>query len=222
MLFAQGNPIFEPNPVVSQNGLSITTIDTYKKPTNKKLLTAYLNEDWQTGNIHLFTKEVVKGYPVKYDFGSDLAEIKDTKNDTVVYVPGHQIREFEVYSPQEKKVHVYINEFKYTKKAYPPVFYELLAAGKMELLKKIKVVLIKANYNSTLDVGSKTDTKSLRFELFVYNGKEMIKLIKSKKKILALLEDKKEQINQYIKDEKISVKKEEDLIKLFTYYNSLK
>ena len=71
ILFAQGNPIFEPNPVVSHHGLSITTIDTYKKPANKKPITAYLNEDWQTGNIHLFTKEVVKGYPVKYDFGSD-------------------------------------------------------------------------------------------------------------------------------------------------------
>jgi hypothetical protein len=217
---AQGNPIFEPNPIVSQNGLSLTSIEPYEKPQNPNLISAYQSNSWQIGNVHLFSKEVVKSYPIKYDFGLNHIEIKDSSNDTIVYVQGHQIRQFVLMS-EDKKIHKFINELKYTGKAYPPVFYEQLTEGKTELLKKVKVVLIKSNYNATLDVGSKTDKKMLKYELCFFNGKELIKLKKSKGSVLEVLIGKKTEIKEFIKSNKLSIKKEADLVQIFNYYNSI-
>jgi hypothetical protein len=110
---------------------------------------------------------------------------------------------------------------KYTGKAYPPVFYEQLTEGKTELLKKVKVVLIKSNYNATLDVGSKTDKKMLKYELCFFDGKKLIKFKKSKGGVLEVLIGKKTEIKEFIKSNKLSIKKEADLVQIFNYYNSI-
>ena len=53
------------------------------------------------------------------------------------------------------------------------------------------------------------------------NGMEVILLKKTKKNLRKIFADKIEEIQRYIRNEKINVKDENDLIRVFTYYNKL-
>ncbi|MNH40286.1 hypothetical protein D3C79_1015840 [compost metagenome] len=52
------------------------------------------------------------------------------------------------------------------------------------------------------------------------NGK-LIKLDKNGKNLLPLLSDKEQQVNEYVKSNKIKLNNEEQLVSLLKYYDSL-
>jgi hypothetical protein len=49
----------------------------------------------------------------------------------------------------------------------------------------------------------------------------MIRLKRTKSGILDVLSDKKEFIEKFVSDNKLTIKSDDDLAKVFTYYNSL-
>ncbi len=63
----------------------------------------------------------------------------------------------------------------------------------------------------------KTETK-----FYLEEGGEILELPMSKKGILSTFSDKEEEIKEYIKKEKIRLKKEEDLVRLVAKYKALK
>jgi hypothetical protein len=108
---------------------------------------------------------------------------------------------------------------------YPPVdglteeqYYVLLDTGKLSLLKYIQVI-----YRDTKYYGKVNTTRVFEQKPFYYvyeAGKGMQKLAKNKDAVLALLASDKENIQPYIDVNKLNCRKEEDLLKVFGYYNT--
>ena len=60
-----------------------------------------------------------------------------------------------------------------------------------------------------------------RDEYYVFQNGEIQKLKKEKDFILSLMNDKQQKISEYMNDKKFSFKKQDLLVSLFNYYNSL-
>ena len=85
-------------------------------------------------------------------------------------------------------------------------YFELLADGKMKLLKQFQ----------------KSKKEKIKTVLFFQNESEPAKSFKVKKSsILKLMSRHKSAVSKFIVKKKINVKKENDLKKVFDYYNSL-
>lgn len=88
-----------------------------------------------------------------------------------------------------------------------------------------KVSLYKSQAKSMAEVSQinkgivQSFTKTDRYYIFKNNTSYMVRLNKSE--VLPLLIEKQEQIGAFIDKEKLSLKKEADLVKLIQYYNSI-
>jgi hypothetical protein len=98
-------------------------------------------------------------------------------------------------------------------------FYLLLDSGKISLLKYIKV-----NYRDTKNYGSNNIVRVFERKEIYYTyrpDKGMLKLDKDTNAILSALDNKKPEISGFISKNDLKCRREEDLVKVFSYYNSL-
>lgn len=106
---------------------------------------------------------------------------------------------------------------------FPPVgdltkenFYQVIAAGKASLLLDIKFTEIS---RVQMPIGPVTETTKLE-NYYGSNGTVTIKISKPED-LAALMADKSTEVMEFIQKEKIKVKKQADLLKVFNYYNGL-
>jgi len=96
-------------------------------------------------------------------------------------------------------------------------FYEVLVDGNAKLLKKTsKKITENRAYNSATTVKQIVDNISY----FIAEDNKILSVKKDKKSILSALSNK-EKIQKYLSESGTSIKKEEDLIKAVTAYNSI-
>ena len=97
-------------------------------------------------------------------------------------------------------------------------FYQILASGKIALVKSInKNIEERLNELS----GEKSKEFAVRENLYLQVNSELIRIKKEPSFYLGIMADQKEAINQFCKANKIYFKNEEQLISLIKYYNSL-
>ncbi len=121
--------------------------------------------------------------------------------------------------------HVYINNkkfksFYFSKKKRDKSFEIIYDGDDFKLLKGYEVG-IKYGETDPLMVKKKVDTYFITKTYYIRTGTDIQEIKLKKKKILSLFKDKAEQINKFAKENKLSFKKEIDLKKIFSYYNSL-
>ena len=98
-------------------------------------------------------------------------------------------------------------------------FFEILVDGKIQFLKRNKKGISENKEYSGNVVKSITD--DIRYYMVIQNNIPIqVKL--DQKSILPLLIDKESEVMVYLKDSKLNLKKQEDIIKLIYYYNTLK
>lgn len=56
---------------------------------------------------------------------------------------------------------------------------------------------------------------------YLYDGTKMVKVTKDSNQLLELFQSKKDQVAQFVKANKLKLKRKDDLIKLLEYYNSI-
>jgi hypothetical protein len=96
-------------------------------------------------------------------------------------------------------------------------FYEVLLEKKDNLfLKKFYSRQLNSKSNRLGRTIVRT-SKILKFKYLIQSNDEFIKIELNKKSILGLFEDKQDILLNYVKDEKLSYKKEEDLIKILNF-----
>lgn len=102
------------------------------------------------------------------------------------------------------------------------LFFELLSNGsKIKLLKLYKCDIVKGNPSNGI-IPAVNDKFRMSKELYVLHiDKGIRKLSGSKNDILNHMNDKKSEIEKFVKENKINIKKEKDLIELFNHYNTL-
>lgn len=107
------------------------------------------------------------------------------------------------------------------KKFHGNKFYEVLSPGKKITLLKGYQGRIVEGYENVMKGTKNKDSYKISTTYFINKGSQIEKLEPSKRKILEHFEDNKDLVKDFIKKQRISTKDENDLIKLFEYYNSL-
>ncbi len=174
--------------------------------------TPYLT-DWQKAELQLIDGSVIYDLPMRYNVYTGQMIFK--KNDEIYGIGApDSISMIKFNGSIFKYKGFVIND------VFERTYYEIVIDDKASLYKKYDMVITPSNYNEALDVGNKNDRFTLKETLYLQKGDKLVELDK-KKKVMQFFSDKEKEISDYIKQEKLSYKDENDVIKLVEYYNQL-
>lgn len=175
----------------------------------------FFNEDWVKGKVYFNTEYKVSDVPIKY-------LVKGGK-----MLIDHKGEVLAISNPQTMDSIVIDNHtFIYGKLLYGNKvrddFMELLGGKeKLQLLKYYTCRFIKGRDVSSYSAPD-PDRYVLKKEYYIRKDNQVAELVKvNKKSIWQLLDDKKENVQAFIKKNKLKIGKENDLIQIFNYYNGL-
>jgi hypothetical protein len=153
-------------------------------------------------------------FPVRYNIYNDYIEYRQN-DQTFILNPSVLIDK--IYIGDEILV---VDKYEYKGKLKQG-YFTLLDSGKIVLLSKKVVVYKESQGAKAFESGSTvpTYTRASNHYYFKKNG-ELIR-VDNLKNIIANLPTHQEEVTKFAKEEKISVRKENELVKLFQYYNSL-
>lgn len=173
------------------------------------------------GDVYLFDKWDKKGYiytdansfstiGLNYNIKSGYFEIKVSKDSIFVVTPN-----------EIKSIKVEGNTYKYdifNNKKYSQVLFE---SPKISFYKNFTLIVKRGSYNPLN--GNSTPNEFTPKEKYgiVMNMLPTENFSLNKKNILKMLFSQKDKIESYIKQNKLSYKKENDIVKIFQYYNTL-
>jgi hypothetical protein len=176
--------------------------------------TPYLDENYVDGEIYYGEAKRAQ-VPLRYNIYRDLMEYQQN-GKPLVLDPSDKI----------KKVRLGENTFIVDKFEFEGKtklgFLNLLDSGKVTLLSKKVVKYQEPLKGRALDGGDLPAKFSRSTDAFFFKvGGGIAQKIDNVKDMIATLPDKQEELKQFVKKEKISPKKEGELLKLVRYYNSL-
>lgn len=175
--------------------------------------TPYLNDAFKQGEV--FFDKGRHALPVRYNIYDDWIEYQQN-NQTYILDADARIKKvrFDDYT--------FIVEKYESKGKIKRGYFTMLDSGKVMLLSKKIVTYRERQDAKALESGSTPAKYSRASDTFYYkigNG-ELLK-VENLKNMVASFPDKQEELNHFVKKEKISPRKEEELRKLVRYYNSL-
>mgnify|MGYP001362122166 FL=1 len=200
-----------------QPGYNYTFLDLMDYVTrHNKIMTfrdPYLNNEFIEGQILTKDNVILKGR-LRYNMYAD--EMEFIVKDNVYWIDNQDRIETIKYAD-----HSFIYYLKGEDKFDKGDYYEVMVDGPAKLLLRRRVILLDA-----VPAKPYQDPKPPRFEnqrdafyLMRFQGEP--EKISSKKELLKLMSDKQNDIKSFIKKNKISTNKLDDLIQVVSYYNGL-
>lgn len=182
---------------------------SFNKIDNKEILGSfYLFENWNSkSKIETFTNRVYNINNLNFDLEEGKFLSKISRDSMYVY---KNLKE------------VFINKKRFIN--IENKYYEVLVNGTpYSLIKNYYGVLKPAITNKMTNQLIKAPEYVAKYKYYLKgeNDSSIKEVFLKKNTILKLLNTKKKGVNIYVKDKKISYKKEKDLIKIISYYNSL-
>lgn len=169
--------------------------------------TPYLNADWTRGTVK--AKHNGKTYELaktRYDAYKDELEYEENQKP---YRFGKEITEF----TSDGKL--FRSGFTALDNLTLASFYEVIYDGKVKLLKRYPTrIQSEKPYNSATEI--RRFVKEEAF--FLYKDHKTYRLKKDKKSLLEALGDKQADLEAFIKDQKLKLSKEEDILKVIEKY----
>jgi hypothetical protein len=175
----------------------------------------YVFEKWMPGKAITDKGRVFEGdLKLKYNVYDDqLIFVYDTGDQPLLFAD--PIKSFVIFTPQPL---TFVNGFPPIDKQTAKTYYQAIAQGKVSILKKyVKTILETKAYNSGKIDRKFTDDVAY----YIYREGKIAPFKKAKDAVLEVTADKGAQVEAYIKSASINVKKDDDLAKLFNYYNTL-
>lgn len=177
----------------------------------------YAFEEWSIGTVQT-TKGVFNDINIKYSELDDQVLFKNKDGQTLQFAD--PVKDFTMsYKDNDKQLlshyrNGYVNIAGSDNKSY----FEVLADGKCQLLRKtVKKIKQEVVYGST--ESSKSFITTTRY--YIENPEKGVLIKKDKKSVLTVLSDKQQALENYIQSNNIDFKRDEDLVKLINYYNSI-
>ncbi len=199
-----------------QSGDMISGFSSYEMPD--VIGDTYWDNHWAQSSLLMYNRsEAIEGYLIRYDIYKNEFEFK--LSGGVKVLQGALVKDMIWLDSLTGTTRVLINARDFTEDgAKVSGFIEVLAEGKNSLYKKLRLEILKPDFNPALNVGSK-DARILKKEAFYFNQGTELTRIKSKKSLEPLLQGKAEQVEKYLKTENIRFNSENDLVKLFQFLN---
>ena len=180
--------------------------------------TPYLFEDYKIGSIYIYDELTVPSIAVKYNAYNDIFLVK-----TSLATPDSEAQG--ITKSGDLKIKLGNNFFvalPSTDSRYELQYYELLSQGKKgSLLKKNGKIYkdrIEATTSLTRDIPATFKDQTTYF--FKHSNGDFSELPTSKKKFIEVFGNDKKQAATIIKEHKLNIKNEADLIKFFKYYET--
>lgn len=179
----------------------------------------YWDNHWGKSSLLLYKDdELVEGYITRYDIYKDEFEFK-LSNDIRV-MNGSKVKNIVWIDSLTNKTRYLVNGKEYKEEGISLTgFLEILVDDEVALFKRLKIEVLKPDFNPALNVGSK-DTRILKKESYYFNSGESLIRIKSKKSLDALGPKYEQRVNQFMKTNNIKFNNEGDLTRLFQFLAS--
>lgn len=172
--------------------------------------TPYLFDDWLPGFVATETGKTYDNLKLKYNIRFNQLIFLNQDNEPLSF--REPIKTFTV------------NNLNFAK-SFPSVdtqttssFYQVLADGKIKLLKYSKKVI---EERQTYGANAVEKSYHKMQSYYIFKDGQMIKVRADKKAILAALPDHASQLDAYIKDNKVNLKDDAGMAQVITYYNAL-
>lgn len=178
---------------------------------------AYANPNFLSGNIYQEDKIIKAGVPMRYNALADEIEIKKTPSDESYSA---LIKDPEIFVKIGSDIYLFVPFQGSNEKGG---YFNVLSDGKTyDLYKKTSSEFIEGKKAETT---YQRDTppsfkKSITYFLVDKNGR-FLEMPNSKSRILRMMDKNKSEIRSYIKENKLDLDKESDLIKVISYFDSL-
>jgi len=181
----------------------------------------YLAASWLPGIVSLTNGKTIAA-KLKYDVVKDELLFQSPRDSmALAFVTPVKSFRFDIGTIDESSLVplIFSNGYPAIDEQSEVSFYQVIADGKVKLLKRYKKVI-----HSDQAFNSATTTKTFAMRDAVYYllaDNKIIRVKPTPKTIAATLPDKTDQVQTFIKTNKIDFKSDRDLAKLFSYYNSL-
>ncbi|MGZ3754204.1 MAG: hypothetical protein ACXVAY_13185 [Mucilaginibacter sp.] len=179
----------------------------------------YLIDDWVSGFVILDNQKAMAN--LKFDIvsntvlyqgkGGETLALKN-KFDTFTLTPV-------ISDVSTLKPFVFIDGLPAINKQTSYTFYQLIADGKVKLVKYYKKIIDERP--GTGYTAATTRSFKLIQVYYILKDNQMVEVQPSKKSITKLFDDHATQLDAYLKANSINFRSDADLQKLFTWYNSL-
>lgn len=198
-----------------------------KGPSGQLIGNPYLDTTWQAGIVKFYGKlgisasvDSLVGVPVRLDLVTNEVEIRAGASD-IRAAQANRVR-YVLMNNTQGSTSLFINTREYRGEVDElNGFVELITPGKLTLLEYPSIHIKKGNYNAALNTGTKDDELVLQKQWYVVLNKKAVKFSPGKKAVLALMSDKEEQIEAFLKTKKPDLKARAGLLSVFSYYNKL-
>jgi len=190
-------------------------------PEGKVVGDTYLSTEWKKSVILLYeNNKLIEGFPVRYDIKSNDLEVKGRSD--VKVLEGRKVKSFMWIDSTRSEPYYFVNARDFKEGGVPLTgFFEVMVDGNFPLFKKTSISVKKADYNVTLNMGSRDDKILKNSTYYAVDGASISEIPGNKKKFLQLLKSKADQVESYMDENGLSIKREEELVAIFKYYNSL-
>lgn len=175
-------------------------------------------ETWLSGSITFQNDEHIENIQLKYNVYEDELIINKS-NAGQFYLPKTEIKSFTLQHGSPQQSYTFIR-LQHPKKATQSQFYRIIHHGAINLLEYTRVVFEKADFEGGYSNNKRFD-EFKKYPAFYYNSATSIpKKVKTNPKAISkLFPNKNGEIKKYIDENGLDCNNEEDLIKIFSYYD---
>jgi hypothetical protein len=175
-------------------------------------------ELWHDGKIVLAEGDTLKGL-VKYDLQQDLVQYSMDDRRVEAFT-AKRILFFEIFDTSVHKYRQFYSLPYQTSSGYTaPIFFELLEEGKMTLL--AREALEMRSYNSPYYIGTYSRMVLVNKFFFLDDKGKITQFMGSKKDLLDLMGKKADDVDKFIKTNRLDFENKYDFARIIDYYNSL-
>jgi len=182
------------------------------KPTTVESL--YLTDEWVMGIVVLKPDYKLENAQMKYDIKNNALELYTQSG--IKLAPAAKLQSFSYFYKTDK--HLYLDADALKINGLTGLVDEVVK-GNASLYSKPYLRKIPSNYNAALNVGDPSDKFQLEEALFLVMNQKAYDITKTGKKMLNYFGDKSATIESYVKQNRLSYKEKNDIIKIVEEFN---
>jgi hypothetical protein len=182
----------------------------------------YLDNKWNVASILLYREQtVLEGFRVRYNINSNLFELMEPENNLVTTMPGLRIQNIVWMDCAYKVPRYFVNGMDFKEEGTPiSGFFEVLVEGELPLMRRTMAIFKESNYNTALMVGNRNDQIIKRNVYYYLKGKDLFEVPKRRKELFLIFGEKAEEMEAFVEENEMDLKKNGSIFQLFTYFNS--
>ena len=177
------------------------------------------SDEWHKGIVVTTDQDTISG-EIKYDFPTNMITL--VKKEAVIAFSSHKLIYFEIYDEDYKSYReFYTIPYKNTSNYMTPILFELQYESVLSLLSRERIVMETSSlgYGYGLPIVSQP---SVRYDFFfLTKAGKITQFSGSKKDLLRILAKKKNELQTFIKSNRLKTDELRDLVRIIAFYNSI-